>query len=158
ARLQHPAIVNLHEAGRWPSGEPFFAMKLVSGRPLSDIVADRAPLRDRLGLLPHLIAATEAVAYAHQRQIIHRDLKPSNVLVGELGETVVIDWGLAKDLTEVDEPAGEPSPPPPVIATAATVEPTTRHGSGSGPGLTMAGSVMGTPGYMPPEQAAGEEV
>jgi eukaryotic-like serine/threonine-protein kinase len=158
ARLQHPAIVNLHEAGRWPSGEPFFAMKLVSGRPLSDIVADRPPLRERLGLLPQLTAATEAVAYAHQRQIIHRDLKPSNVLIGELGETVVIDWGLAKDLTEAEaEPAEAPAAPP-VIATAATVEPTPRRGTGSGPGLTMAGSVMGTPGYMPPEQAAGEEV
>ncbi len=158
ARLQHPAIVNLHEAGRWPSGEPFFAMKLVSGRPLSDIVADKAPLRERLGLLSHLIAATEAVAYAHQRQIIHRDLKPSNVLIGELGETVVIDWGLAKDLTETEEDDQDPASSRQVIATAATIEPAPRRGSASGPGLTMAGSVMGTPGYMPPEQAAGEEV
>jgi WD40 repeat protein len=158
ARLQHPAIVNLHEAGRWPSGEPFFAMKLVSGRPLSDIVADRAPLRERLALLPHLTAATEAVAYAHQRQIIHRDLKPSNVLIGELGETVVIDWGLAKDLTEADDDQQDPASSRQAMATAATIEPLSRRGSASGPGLTMAGSVMGTPGYMPREQAAGEEV
>ena len=135
ARLQHPAIVPIYEAGRWPDGEPFYAMKLVSGRSLAERIAERATLAERLALLPHVLAAAQAVAYAHSRRILHRDLKPANVLVGEFGETVVIDWGLAKDLG-----GEEPEAPGPSLA---------------GAGLTLQGAVMGTPWYMPPEQAAG---
>src|SRR4051812_7549501 len=94
ARLQHPGIVPVYEAGRWPSGDPFFAMKLVSGRPLDRVIAEAATLADRLALLPRLAAAADAIAYAHSQRVIHRDLKPANVLIGEFGETVVIDWGL----------------------------------------------------------------
>src|SRR4051812_2271356 len=94
ARLQHPGIVPVYEAGRWPSGDPFFAMKLVSGRPLDRVIAETATLADRLALLPRLAAAADAIAYAHSQRVIHRDLKPANVLIGEFGETVVIDWGL----------------------------------------------------------------
>ena len=97
ARLQHPSIVNLHEAGRWPGGQPFYAMKLVSGRSLGEVVAEPLAQGQRMALLPNLLQMAEAIGYAHQQRIIHRDLKPSNVLIGELGETVVIDWGLAKD-------------------------------------------------------------
>src|SRR5882672_3735142 len=100
ARLQHPGIVPVYEAGRWPSGDPFFAMKLVSGRPLDRVIADAATLADRLALLPRLAAAADAIAYAHSQRVIHRDLKPANVLIGEFGETVVIDWGLAKSLDD----------------------------------------------------------
>jgi WD40 repeat protein len=138
ARLQHPAIVPVYEAGRWPDGEPFYAMKLVSGRSLAELIGERPALAERLALLPHVLAAAQAVAYAHSQQIIHRDLKPANVLVGEFGETVVIDWGLAKHLAE-DEPAAEPA-------------------ARAGAGLTQQGAVMGTPSYMPPEQAAGAAV
>jgi serine/threonine protein kinase/WD40 repeat protein len=145
ARLQHPAIVPVYEAGRWPDGEPFYAMKLVSGRSLADASAECTTFAERLSLLPHVLTAAHAIAYAHSKHIIHRDLKPANVLVGEFGETVVIDWGLAKDLTE-DEPAVDHN------ANANA------NANASEEGLTIQGVIMGTPWYMPPEQAAGEAV
>ncbi|MDP1827887.1 MAG: protein kinase [Archangium sp.] len=140
ARLQHPSIVDVHEAGYWPSGEPFFVMKLVQGRSLEAAIA-RTPPAARLSLLPHLVAATDALAYAHAHRVIHRDLKPGNVLVGDFGETVVIDWGLAKHL---DDPSDE-------LTTALGHD-------ADVPALTQAGAVMGTPAYMAPEQARGEPV
>ncbi|HUJ59157.1 MAG TPA: serine/threonine-protein kinase [Kofleriaceae bacterium] len=141
AQLQHPAIVPIYEAGMWPDGTAFYAMRLVSGGTLAEAIARRETLAERLALLPHAIAVADALAYAHSRRIIHRDLKPGNVLVGEFGETLVIDWGLAKELgrDDPDDPIARPSSP-------ITGE------------LTVAGSVMGTPGFMAPEQAAGEEV
>jgi serine/threonine protein kinase/WD40 repeat protein len=151
ARLEHPAIVPLHEAGRWPSGEPFYAMKLVSGRPLDKVLLEAKTLDERLALLPYLLAVCEAIAYAHSQRIIHRDLKPANVLVGSFGETVVIDWGLAKDLNAGDgeQGTGNESEGEPIAQPSSTPNP-----SSSGQ-LTVAGSIMGTPAYMPPEQAAG---
>ncbi len=141
ARLQHPAIVGLHEAGRWPSGHPFFAMKLVEGKPLDDVIERATTLPQRLALLPHALAVADALAYAHANRIIHRDLKPHNVLVGAFGETVVIDWGLAKDLgLDGDDPSSS------------------ADGTSSSGHETRHGSVIGTPAYMPPEQAAGESV
>jgi WD40 repeat protein len=145
ARLQHPSIVPVYEAGRWPSGEPFYAMKLVEGRTLSQVIAEAQTLDDRLPLLPRVLAVAEAAAFAHEKRILHRDLKPANVILGSFGETVVIDWGLAKDLAE-EEP--EACPP----AEEAPKQPSS---GGSGGGLTVEGSIMGTPAYMPPEQAEG---
>jgi WD40 repeat protein len=142
ARLEHPGIVPVHEAGHWPDGTPFYAMKLVSGRPLRDLIAERKTVEECVGLLHHVIAVADAIAYAHGRNIIHRDLKPANVIVGDFGETIVIDWGLAKDLASEDETSFEGGP---------------AHAS-SDDGLTVAGSVLGTPAYMPPEQARGEHV
>ncbi|HUQ05678.1 MAG TPA: WD40 repeat domain-containing serine/threonine protein kinase [Kofleriaceae bacterium] len=144
ARLQHPAIVPLYEAGTWPNGEPFYAMKLVEGEPLDKVIARRPTLAERVSLLPRVTTVAEAIAYAHDRRIIHRDLKPSNILVGDLGETVVIDWGLAKELGERDVPSTS-------VSDGATA-------SGSGDALTVAGRTMGTPAYMPPEQARGGDV
>ncbi|KFE67329.1 putative serine/threonine-protein kinase pkwA [Hyalangium minutum] len=141
ARLQHPSIMPVYEAGRWPNGELFYAMKLVSGRSLADVLAEKRTLKERLALLPHVLAVAEAMAYAHSERIIHRDLKPANVLVGGFGETVVIDWGLAKELSRAESP----------LDPAAS-------DTGSSPAdgaLTRFGTVMGTPAYMPPEQAAG---
>src|SRR6185295_15825401 len=109
ARLQHPGVVPVYDAGFWPSGEPFLVMKLVLGRSLARAIKDADTRADRLALLPQVIAAAEAVAYAHDQGIVHRDLKPSNILVGAFGETVVVDWGLAKDLK-----AGESDLPLPV--------------------------------------------
>src|SRR5687767_5764542 len=74
ARLQHPAIVPVYEAGRWPSGEPFYAMKLVDGRELRQVIDEAADLDARLALLPSVIAVADAIAYAHSRGVIHRDL------------------------------------------------------------------------------------
>ncbi len=140
AGLQHPAIVHVTEAGQWPSGQPFFAMKLIRGKPLDARIAEAATLAERLALLPAVIAVTDALAYAHSKSVIHRDLKPANVLVGDFGETVVIDWGIAKDLTDTDE----------IVSISPRVSATI--------GATVEGSVMGTPSFMPPEQAHGERV
>jgi WD40 repeat protein len=140
ARLQHPAIVPIYEAGRWPSGEPFYAMKMVSGRSLDQVIKNKQTLAERLALLPNIIAVAEAMAYAHSQRIIHRDLKPANVLVGSFGETVLIDWGLAKDLSSGTEVGGD-----------ALLSPYSDDS-------TEVGTVLGTPTYMPPEQAEGKAV
>jgi WD40 repeat protein len=140
ARLQHPSIVPVYEAGVWPDGRPFYSMKLITGRSLKELIAQAMTLDARLALLPHVIAVAEAITYAHSQRIIHRDLKPTNVVVGEFGETMVVDWGLGKDLSSSQEgvdaaPSDSPNP-------AHTVE----------------GAVVGTPAFMSPEQAAGEHV
>jgi WD40 repeat protein len=137
ARLEHPGIVPVHEAGRWPNGAPYYVMKLVEGRTLKALLSATQGLRARLGLLSHVIAVADAVGYAHSEGVVHRDLKPSNVIVGEFGETIVVDWGLALDQAEG----------------AVTVA---RVPIGVDPGLT--GKVVGTPAYMAPEQARGEAV
>ncbi len=143
ARLEHPGIVPVHEAGRWPNGAPYYVMKLVEGRTLKELFAANTTLRDRLGLLQHVIAIADAVGYAHSEGVIHRDLKPSNVIVGEFGETIVVDWGLARDTrrSDIPEPMAE------LLLTA--------QGTGVS---TISGKVVGTPAYMAPEQARGEIV
>ncbi len=137
ARLQHPSIIPVYDAGR-TERSPFYAMKLVSGQPLERAIAEAATFEKRLALLPTVLAVTDAVAYAHSQRIIHRDLKPANVLLGKFGETVVIDWGLAKDLAIDDRDARDARP-------ATTND------------ATVAGALLGTPAYMAPEQAAGED-
>ncbi len=142
ARLQHPAIVPVHDAGRSPDGKPLYAMKLISGRSLAVVIDEAHTLMQRLAILPNVLAVADAMAYAHAQKVIHRDLKPSNVLVGPFGETIVIDWGLAADLSG-NTLSGEEVATPYQMATL---------------GVTVAGAVLGTPPYMPPEQAIGRSV
>ncbi len=140
ARLEHPGIVPVHEAGRWPNGDPYYVMKLVEGRTLKELMCTHQSPRERLALLRNVVALADAVGYAHSEGVVHRDVKPSNVIVGSFGETIVVDWGLARDLREtVAEPAAE------LLA----------EGSGAS---TISGKVVGTPAYMAPEQARGETV
>jgi tetratricopeptide (TPR) repeat protein/tRNA A-37 threonylcarbamoyl transferase component Bud32 len=137
ASLQHPGIVPIYDSGRLPDGRPFYAMRHVPGASMEKEIARRRSDGERMALLVPVLSAAEAVAYAHERGVIHRDLKPSNILIGPFGETVVIDWGLARNGSR---PAAEPSEPRP------DGDPTT----------TLDGAVMGTPRYMSPEQARGE--
>jgi hypothetical protein len=159
AQLQHPSIVAVHEAGQWSTGVPFYVMPHVEGKTLSDALRETHTPEARLALVPHVLAAANAVAYAHQRRIIHRDIKPKNVMVGAFGETIVIDWGLAKDLSE----------PPELVTTADGAQPNPRdphddrpsRSAGNGAALaakTEHGAVLGTPAYMAPEQARGNPV
>ncbi len=152
-QLQHPGVVPIYELGTFADRRPFFAMKLVKGHTLAQLLGDRGDTDDdRPRFLSIFEAIAQTVAYAHARGVIHRDLKPSNVMVGAFGEVQVMDWGLAKVLPRGgvadDEKAGKAEHQETVIATA-------RSGSDS-PGLSQAGSVMGTPAYMAPEQARGE--
>ncbi len=141
ARLEHPSIVPLYDAGTMPDGRPFYVMRRVTGRPLDEVIAKHPDLEGRLSLLPNVLAATDAIAHAHARGILHRDLKPANILVGENGETIVIDWGLAKVIGESDVDAGAQLAMPAVDGLQ-----------------TVAGAVFGTPGFMAPEQARGDEL
>jgi serine/threonine protein kinase len=142
ARLQHPAIVPVHDLGRNSDGKPFYTMKMISGQSLAEMIQARRNLSERLALLPHIIAVADAMAYVHERGVIHRDLKPSNILVGPFGETLVVDWGLGTDLNEARTRSLDVSGAYQIAASE----------------LTLFGSVLGTPEYMPPEQAEGKSV
>jgi hypothetical protein len=145
ARLEHPSIVPVHDGGKGPNGMPYYVMRKIEGRPLERLVSQSDKLSDRLHLVRHMVAAAEAIAHAHERGIVHRDIKPSNILVGELGETIVIDWGLAKVIGEEDEPTQILGVPLQGVTEGDTIK-------------TRAGIVFGTPGFMAPEQLRGGPV
>ena len=149
AQLQHPGILPVYELGLADAGRPFFSMKLIKGRTLAALLAERNDPTDDLQRLVTIFSQVcQAVAYAHAKGVVHRDLKPSNVMVGAFGEVQVVDWGLAKVLStggladERDQDADAS-----MIETART---------GESAALSMAGSILGTPAYMSPEQARGE--
>jgi serine/threonine protein kinase len=133
ARLQHPSIVAVHEAGTLPSGEPYLAMKLVAGRPIDRLIAEAKTPDERMALLPRALAVADALAYAHVEGVVHRAIEPANVLCAEHGETVVIDWGHAKELSSSD------------LDLDSTI-----RGRGGSAGSSRA---YHAPAYMPPELA-----
>jgi serine/threonine protein kinase/Flp pilus assembly protein TadD len=148
-QLQHPGIPAIHELGTLSDGRPFLAMKLIKGRTLADLLDERAsPAQERGKFVAIFEAICHAVGYAHAHDVIHRDLKPANVMVGAFGEVQVMDWGLAKVLTSQKQ---EPAVAATVFATLTLID-TQRDNDSS---RTQAGSVMGTPAFMPPEQAIG---
>lgn len=141
-QLEHPGIVPVYELGRRADGTLYYTMRRVRGRTLGAVLTGR-DLAGRLDLLPHLVAVCNAVAFAHARGVVHRDLKPENVMIGAFGETVVVDWGLAK------RREGEDVQGAVLAAELALLRGTSGH-------QTVAGMPIGTPAYMSPEQARGE--
>ena len=144
-QLEHPNIMPIYELDLTPEGDLYFSMKLVRGRSLKDEIDELRELSDRVEVLRRrsrvlleFLKVLDAVAFAHSRGVVHRDLKPANILIGEFGEVLVTDWGIAKlvGATEEFHPEDDPTAAP-------------------APGLTRQGSMLGTLGYMPPEQAAG---
>jgi serine/threonine-protein kinase len=149
ARLQHPGIAPIHDLGRFEDQRPFLAMKLVRGKTLASIPSsqtdeDRAEHRSELLAIFERLCDT--VAYAHSQGVIHRDLKPENIMIGQFGEVQVMDWGLAKVLSNGDV-VGRPGPSD---RAAELSRSSPRSGSD-----TRVGVFMGTPDYMPPEQTIG---
>jgi serine/threonine-protein kinase len=152
ARLEHPGVVPVHGLVCDENGQPCYAMRFIQGQSLRDAIADfhaadtpaRDPHERRLTLqrlLSRFVAVCNTVAYAHARGVIHRDVKPANIMLGKYGETLLVDWGLAKKVDAADPSSGEPSLTPSTTPSPA--------------GGTQLGQAAGTPGYMSPEQANG---
>ena len=155
AQLPHPGIPPVYALGTLEDGTPWLAMKLIRGRTLAELLKKRSSPREELPrFLQVFEQIAQAVGFAHSRGIIHRDLKPLNVMVGEFGEVQVMDWGLAKVLTPVRHGKGaSPVEPGGTLGLEPGVD---MDMSVWGDSATQAGSVLGTPAYMPPEQARGE--
>jgi len=139
--LEHPGIPAVYERGDGADGSAYYAMQLVSGRTLAAALDDAKTLEERLRLLPTIVKVAETVAYAHDKGVVHRDLKPENVLVGRHGQAFLLDWGIAKVRG---------------MTTADTVAEPAVGGAASDAGKTQAGTLMGSPMYMAPEQARGD--
>jgi serine/threonine protein kinase len=143
-QLQHPNIVPVYELEKDATGTVYFTMKPVEGRSLADLLEAVKQGRESpslVELLQIFLKVCDGVAFAHSRGVVHRDLKPSNIMLGDYGEVLVMDWGLAKIMGRDDIRADE-------LVTSTRLE--------SAPELTMEGTALGTPAYMPPEQATGK--
>ncbi len=151
--LEHPGIVPVYSLGSYPDGRPFYAMRFIRGVSLHEAIArfhqadlpSRDPSERTLALralLSRFVGVCNAVAYAHSRGVVHRDIKPSNIMLGPYGETLVVDWGLAKMFDQPVTADSQEIPIQPMVGGSARA--------------TMLGQVVGTPSYMPPEQAAGK--
>jgi serine/threonine-protein kinase len=156
--LEHPGVVPVYGLGAYPDGRPYYAMRFIHGDTLKAAIADfhaadtpgRDPGEQSLAfrhLLRRFIDVCNAVAYAHSRRVLHRDLKPANVMLGKFGETLVVDWGLAKAGVRPRDNGDSPA--------EGTTDPTLQPASTSDMEPTQAGSAMGTPAFMSPEQADG---
>jgi serine/threonine protein kinase len=153
AGLEHPGIVAVHDRGRLEDGRMWFTMREVRGQTLGEVIAEVHAAAGPDGfretasgwtfrrLADAFARVCQAVAYAHRRGIVHRDIKPDNLMTGELGEVMVMDWGLGRRID-----SGEPDD---LEGMDPTVDPSSAH-------LTRRGDVLGTPAYMPPEQARGQ--
>jgi serine/threonine protein kinase len=141
ARLEHPGVVPIHDAGTLVDGRVFYVMKLVRGARLDEF-AREATLSDVLRVF---LRVCETVGFAHARGIVHRDLKPANIMVGAYGEVLVLDWGIARVADEADRTDG-----------SDRADRSDGTGVAGSQARTAAGTVLGTPGFMAPEQARGE--
>jgi serine/threonine protein kinase len=144
AQLEHPGIVPVHDAGTLPDGRMFYVMKYVVGDPLRAYSRRVTSLSDRLRTF---LRICDAMAFAHARGFLHRDLKPDNIMVGPFGEVLVMDWGLAKIFCD-ESPAHLQFSEEQSLAESSSVTPAVP--------ITHNGAILGTPGYMSPEQSRGE--
>jgi len=143
-RLEHPNIVPVHDLAGADAAAPFFAMKRLAGTTLAEVLAGRDRAKwTRRTLLARFVDVCVAVEFANQRGVVHRDLKPANIMLGDYGEAYVLDWGIARLTGDTDAPGAIRQADLP---------------GDSGAAETAAGTMLGTPGYMSPEQMRGDDV